>query len=370
MAAAGVPHAWAGGILTVDLAAIRANWRLLRDRAAGASCAAVVKADAYGLGVAPVAAALAAEGCRHFFVAHLQEGVNLRTVLGQGPMIGVLHGAPPGTEEEFGSYDLVPVLNSRGQLESWAARCRAEGRPLPAILHVDTGMSRLGLSPAEVEAVAEDGALQAIQLRYVMSHLACGEEPDNPANAAQLAAFAQHRSRLPAAPASLASSGGVFLGSDYHFDLVRPGAALYGVAPVSGQPNPMYQVVRLQARVVQTREVPAGTPVGYGHTARTASAAQLATVSVGYADGYFRSASNQGVAYFGDTPLPVVGRVSMDSIILDAGALPPGALGPDALVDLIGPRNSVDAVAKAAGTIGYEVLTNLGSRFHRRYIGA
>jgi alanine racemase len=370
MVVTGVPDAWAGGILTVDLAAIRANWRLLRDRAAGASCAAVVKAEAYGLGAAPVAAALAAEGCRHFFVAHLQEAVNLRTAIGQGPMIGVLHGPPPGTEEEFSTYYLVPVLNSRGQLESWAALCRAGGRRLPAILHVDTGMSRLGLASADVEAVAEDGALQAIQLRCVMSHLACGEEPDNPANAAQLAAFLQHRSRLPAAPASLAASSGIFLGSDYHFDLVRPGAALYGVAPVSGQPNPMHQVVRLQARVLQTREVPAGTPVGYGHTARTASAARLATVSVGYVDGYFRSASNQGVAYFGDTPLPVVGRVSMDSIILDASALPPGALVPGALVDMIGPHNTVDAVAKSAGTIGYEILTSLGPRFHRRYVGA
>ena len=168
----------------------------------------------------------------------------------------------------------------------------------------------------------------------------------------------------------LAASSGIFLGSDYHFDLVRPGAALYGVAPVSGQPNPMHQVVRLQARVLQTREVPAGTPVGYGHTARTASAARLATVSVGYVDGYFRSASNQGVAYFGDTPLPVVGRVSMDSIILDASALPPGALVPGALVDMIGPHNTVDAVAKSAGTIGYEILTSLGPRFQRRYVGA
>jgi alanine racemase len=363
-------EARAGAILTIDLAALQDNYRQLQTRAAEAACAAVVKANAYGLGIQPVASALAEAGCRQFFVAQLDEGIALRTVLGDEPDIIILHGALPGTEAELLSRRLIPVLNSPGQLEAWAALARARHARLPAVLQFDTGMARFGMSPAELDTILQDKTdLAAIDLKFVMSHLACADEPANPANARQRDAFERMRQGFRGVPVSLAASSGIFLGTDYHYDLVRPGSALYGVAPQPGKPNPMQAVVRLQAKVAQIREVGTNTPVGYGHTYRAPAPARLATVSAGYADGFLRSAGNRGAAWFGDVRLPVVGRVSMDSIILDATAAP-ATLQPGALVDLIGPRLDLDTVAAAAGTIGYELLTSLGQRFHRHYIGA
>jgi alanine racemase len=201
-----------------------------------------------------------------------------------------------------------------------------------------------------------------------MSHLACADEPDHPANAMQLSLFQQMGQALPCCRMSLAASSGIFLGPDYHFDLVRPGAALYGIAPQADRPNRMRSVVRLQGKVMQFREVPANTPVGYGHTARTKASSRLATVAVGYADGFLRSLSGRGGAWFNGSHLPIIGRVSMDSIILDTTALPEGSLLPGDLVDLIGPDQDLDTLAREAGTIGYELLTSLGSRYHRQYI--
>ena len=359
----------AGAVLTIDLGAVRANHRLLRQVAAPAACAAVVKADAYGLGAGPVARALLAEGCRDFFVAHLEEGIALRAALGPAPRILVLHGPLPGTEADCAAHGLVPVLNDPGEIAAWAALCRARGARLPAWVQVDSGMARLGLAPAEVAALAEEEeALDAFALAGVMSHLACADEPAHPANATQLAAFEALRRRLPPAPASLAASSGIFLGPAFRFDLVRPGAAHYGINPTPGRPNPMRPVVRLQARVVQTREVPAGTPVGYGHTATTTAPTRLATIVAGYADGVHRAASGRGAAWWNGTRLPFLGRVSMDSIILDVTALPPGTLRPGLLVDLLDPEHGVDEAALAEGTIGYEVLTSLGARYHREYL--
>lgn len=362
----------AGALLTIDLAAIRANWRLLQARVGSAGCAAVVKADAYGLGAAQVAPALAAEGCRRFFVAHLDEGIALKPHLPQDATVCVLHGPPPGAEAEFVAHGLVPVLNGRWQIDAWRALAQRRDRELAAIVQVDTGMARLGLSPTELRAVAGDtGALLGIRVACVMSHLACAEQAGHPANEAQRGRFVAARRCLPAAPASFANSSGIFLGGAYHFDLVRPGAALYGIAPVAAAPNPMRPVVRLQGRVVQTRGIEPGTPVGYGHAWRCERPARIATVSVGYADGWLRGIGESGAAaWFGDVALPLVGRVSMDTITLDASALPEGALVPGALVDLIGERQDVDALAARAGTIGYEILTALGSRYARRYEGS
>ena len=362
-----------GAVLTIDLGAIAANYRLLQARLGGAQCGAVLKADAYGLGTAQVAPALAQVGCRIFFVAHLDEGLALRRYLPAADIV-VMHGLFAGCEAECLAARLIPVLNAPGQLARWAALGRAEGRRLPAFLQLDTGMARFGLAAAELDAVVKDGRdLAAIDLRCVMSHLACADTPAHPANALQLAQFAALRARLPAGSASLAASSGIFLPPAFHFDLARPGAALFGVAPVAGQPNPLRPVVTLQAKIVQMRDVPGGTPIGYGHTARTAGPARLATIAVGYADGYLRSGSNQGCAWFGTAKLPVLGRVSMDSIILDASAVPAGALGEGALgegtlVTLIGAERDVDAVAADAGTIGYEILTSLGHRYDRRYL--
>ena len=361
----------AGALLTIDLAAIRANWRMLQARVGSAECAAVLKADAYGLGAAQVAPALAAEGCRRFFVAHLEEGIALKRWLPPDATVCVLHGPPPGAEAEFVDHGLVPVLNSRPQIDAWRALAHRQDRELPAIVQVDTGMARLGLSPTELRGLAGDaGALLGIRVACVMSHLACAEQTGHPANEAQRGRFVAARRCLPAAPASFANSSGIFLGGAYHFDLVRPGAALYGIAPIAAAPNPMRPVVQLQGRVLQTRSIEAGTPVGYGHAWRSGRPARIATVSVGYADGWLRGTGDGGAAaWFGEVALPLVGRVSMDTITVDASALPEGALRPGAFVDLIGERQDVDAVAARAGTIGYEILTALGSRYARRYRG-
>ncbi len=349
----------AGALLTIDLRAIVENYRILQARIGTATCGAVVKADAYGLGAAKVAPALFAAGCRHFFVAHLEEGIALRRALSNAAAIYIMHGVFPGGEPACIAHDLVPVSNSPAQLARWAEQARRSGRSLPAIIQVDTGMARFGVDPADLRALA---------LRFVMSHLACADAPGDPANADQRARFDAARAQLPSAPATLAASSGIFLGLPFHYDLVRPGAALYGVAPTAGAPNPMRAVIRLDAKIVQLRDVPAGTPIGYGHSARTTAPARLATIAVGYADGYLRSGSSHGAAWFGDIALPIMGRVSMDSIVLDAAAAPANALREGSIVELIGPHRGVDAVAADADTIGYEILTSLGRRYHRRYI--
>ena len=354
-----------GATLIVDLAAIRENYRALRRRLGGTACAAVLKADAYGLGADRVAPVLAAEGCRHFFVAHLEEGIALRPHVPEKAEVFVLHGLMPGCEDIALAHRLIPVLNSLEQVEGWTALARRRGRVLPAVLQLDTGMSRMGLSPAELDRIAaEPRWLDGLDLRLVMSHLACAERQDHPANGTQRLRFDVARRRLPKAPASLANSSGIFLGPDFHYDMARPGASLYGLAPVAGAANPLRPVVRLQGRVVQLRSIAAGDEVGYGLTWRAEGPTRIATVAVGYADGFPRST---GVAHLGDVALPVAGTVSMDSITLDVSALPEGALRPGAMVDLIGPHRSVDAVAADAGTIGYEILTRLGRRFRRDY---
>ena len=352
-------------VLTVDLDAVVANSRRLAARAQPAACAAVVKADAYGLGAASVAPALARAGCRRFCVALPAEGIDLRRVLGAGPEILVLHGPPPGSEAAFAAHDLTPVLNSVAQAEAWAAFGRARGAPLPAGLQFDTGMARLGAPPADCGRLRD---LPGLDVRLIASHLACADDPAHPANAAQLAAFRALRRMWPAADASLAASFGIFLGPDWHFDLVRPGAALYGINPVAGA-NPMRGVVRLQAPVIQTRAIGPGDAVGYGHTWRTDRPARVATLGIGYADGLPRSLSNRGAAWLSDTRLPLIGRVSMDSIVVDASAVPEAALREGTLLDLIGPHCGVDALAEQAGTFGYELLTRLGRRFARRHVG-
>ncbi len=357
----------AGAVLEIDLGAIRENWRSLSART-GRPCAAVVKADAYGLGATVVAPALHAEGARTFFVAHLDEALAIRPVLPDAEIF-VLNGLPPGAEAECAAAGVVPVLNSLGQVDAWTECARRTGRALPAAVQVDSGMSRMGLPGDELDALAADPLrLAGIELRLVMSHLACAERQDHAMNRAQLARFQAARRSLPAAPASLANSSGIFLGPDFHFDLARPGAAMYGIAPVAGAPNPMRPVVRLHGRIVEVRDIPAGAQVGYGAAWTAARPSRIATVSVGYADGYLRSLSHRATAHVGDTPVSLVGIVSMDSVTFDVTDAPEAVAG--GFVELIGARNSVDALAAAGGTIGYEVLTSLGSRYARRHADA
>ncbi len=372
-----ISEAHAGAILTVDLDAVAANYRLLRDRLGAAACAAVVKADGYGLGMERVAPALARAGCRTFFVAHIEEGIRLRQVLndtGESEFvqveIHVLGGLAAGAEGAYDASRLAPVLGSLHEIHDWKTYCARVERPLPCSIHADTGMGRLGLPPDELDKLTEEPSrLEGLDILGVMSHLASADEPESPKNAEQLAAFTDVRRRLPQGKASFANSSGIFLGANYHFDMARPGVALYGVGPVPGEPNPMAQVVRLQGKIVQVRDVDAPQTVGYGATHRVEGPSRIATVPVGYADGYLRSLSNRGTGYIGDFPVPVVGRVSMDLITLDVTGVPEHLLATGSLVDLIGPQNPVDRVAREAGTIGYEILTSLGHRYRRVYIG-
>lgn len=359
----------AGAILTIDLGAIRENYRILKQRLGGVACAAVVKANGYGLGAAEVSQALIREGCDTFFVAHESEGLDLRAAIGPKPVIYVLNGLAPGSERHALQADLRPVLNSTAQLAGWRDLANETGDRLKAALQVDSGMSRMGLTPGEVEAIAaSNAALDGVDMTLVMSHLACADEPANPANELQRRNFEALRRQLPDAPASFANSSGIFLGQDYHFDLGRPGVALYGVNPTPDHANPMRPVMTLQAKVVQTRTVGAGIGVGYGYSLVTAGETRLATIALGYADGWHRRATASG--WFEGVRLPFAGRVSMDSIILDISSLPEGRLQPGDLIEMIGPNQSIDEVAAYAGTIGYEILTGLGSRFHRRYVDA
>ncbi|RUW59118.1 alanine racemase [Mesorhizobium sp. M7A.F.Ca.US.008.03.1.1] len=358
----------AGALLTIDLGAIRENYRRLKARLGDVRCAGVLKADGYGVGAGQVAAALLREGCDIFFVALLGEGVALRRSLGPGPAIFVLNGIPPGAEADAVAANLSAVINSPEQLAAWRAAARRAGRKLPAAIQVDSGMSRLGMALRDVDRIAADPqAFDGIDIRYVMSHLACADEPEHPANEKQRSAFERLRKMLPEAPASLANSSGIFLGERFHYDLARPGAALYGINPTPAKSNPMLPVVWLQAKVAQTRSVEKGAGVGYGHTYHAQGPLRLATISFGYADGWQRRAAS--AAWFEGARLPFLGRVSMDSIILDISALPVGRLREGDLVELLGPSQSVDDAAGHAGTIGYEILTSLGPRFHRRYVG-
>jgi alanine racemase len=363
----------AGAVLTVDLDAVRANWRLLADRVAAdgqsAACAGVMKADAYGLGMDRVAPALAREGCRAFFTAHLDEGIRLRGLVPLDSTIYVLHGGMPGTAGDFVQHNLIPVLNDPTQIAEWRACARKLDRVLPAAIQFDTGMSRMGLAPADLDRLCADPeAFDGVRPVLVMSHLASADEPSHPLNEQQRERFEAVRARFPGVPGSLANSSAIFLAAGYHHDLVRPGAALYGINPHPGHPNPLRQPVQLHARIVQVREIQAGDIVGYGARFVAAKPTRIATISIGYADGWLRALSNRGRAFIGGAPAPIAGTVSMDSITLDVSGIDPALLAPGREVELLGPHQTIDEVAGQAGTIGYEVLTRLGSRFERRYL--
>ncbi|MBB6254981.1 alanine racemase [Nitrospirillum iridis] len=367
--------ATAGAVLAVDLDAVVGNWRTLRTHAHRAGptveCGAVVKADGYGLGAGPVAQALARAGCRTFFVADLEEAASLRATLPEDVRVLLLHGPAMGAERELAAHNLTPVLNTPDDIARWRATAMALGRPLPAMIHIDTGMNRLGLTASDADRLADDPALlTGLELQGWMSHLASADVAGDGMATEQDSRFRAHLARLPRAPASLAASSGIFREDRLLHNLVRPGAALYGVNPTPEAPNPMAPVVRLLGRVLQVREVPAGAAVGYGATYRTAAPARLATIAVGYADGYFRALGSSGHVTIAGARAPVVGRISMDLLTVDATRVPAQALVPGVFAELIGPDRPLDDVAADAGTIAYEILTGLGRRFCRVYQGA
>jgi alanine racemase len=370
------PEDRAGAVLTVDLAAIVENWRILKKRArSGCDVGAVVKADAYGLGLEQVAHALKLAGCQTYYVAHLDGAIALRQVLGPGPRIANLNGPNRGTERDHVAHRIMPVLSTPEQIKTWCAYATKEEVLLESIVQVDTGMNRLGLSAREFDAhLADPDRFLGLHPQMFMSHLACADEPAHAMNKQQLERFrtmlGAFRTRFPDAKASLANSSGIFLGTDWHFDYARPGAALYGVNPTPGQANPMLPVVNLKARIIQVRRVDTPGHVGYGAAAPVREGAKLATVSMGYADGYLRSLSASGVAVLDGIKVPVMGRVSMDLITFDVSNVPESAAQPGNFIDILSHVVTVDDVARAAGTIGYEILTALGHRFHRRYLAA
>lgn len=363
----------AGATLIIDLDAIAANYQILRDRLESSLCAAVVKADAYGLGAAPVAQRLVREGCQSFFVAQLGEGVSLRNALNDveaDASIYILDGLAPGAEAEYLQHRLIPVLNQPSEIDAWAAAGKTRGSALPAILHIDTGMARLGMMPDDATTLASDpDRLTGIDLRYVMSHLACANEAHHPMNNQQRDLFCEILALFPGVPGSLANSSGVFLGPDFHFAMARPGSALYGIQPLDGESKPMRQVINLQGKIAQCRFVDTGQTVGYGATHRFGRRSRIATVGLGYADGFLRSLGNRASGFVGENRVPMVGRVSMDLITFDVTDVPESACRPGASIELIGPHHSPDDLAAEGGTIGYEILTSLGTRYCRRYLG-
>jgi alanine racemase len=361
------------GILTIDLDAIVANWRKLEKTAVPAECSAVIKANAYGCGIEPVAKALAAAGCKTFFVATLDEARAARAALPQA-VIYVLNGFFQNTGEAYAKIDCRPVIGDLNELAEWDVFCRRSGWSGGAAIHIDTGMNRLGLTIQEAQGLIPRINAGDHGITLVMSHLVSAEQLNSPINARQLAAFREIQSLFTGVPAALANSSGIYLGPPFQFDLVRPGAALYGVNPTPEADNPMQPVVDLKARIIQTRTIERGDTVGYGGTWTARRPTKLALVSTGYADGYFRAASaNDGTrgaeVIVAGKRCPIAGRISMDLIAVDITDLPPNAARRGHMATLIGEGITVDELAHHFGTIGYEVLTSLGRRFARVYKG-
>jgi alanine racemase len=363
-----IPSDLAGAVLSIDLLALRQNYQILSKKSGKANCAAAVKGDAYGLGLTPVVKALWAEGCRSFYVARPEEGKTLRGVLPKAA-ITVLDGLYEGHASYYRKHQLVPALTTLSQINDWAKN----GKSAPCALHVDTGINRAGLQPAEWLAfTGNDNLLRKLNIRMLMSHLACGDDDNSPMNQRQLDRFQAIRKSVPHLAASLANSPGIFLGKQYRFDEVRPGVGLYGGNPTPYQKNPLKPVVTLNVRVLQIRTIQKGDTVGYSATWTAQRTSRIAVIAAGYADGVARklsSSQNHGPAqvYFAGQRCPIVGRVSMDMMTVDVTDVPERKLTKATHAELFGKNISVDEAAGWAGTISYELLTHLGKRYARVY---
>lgn len=349
----------AGPRVHIDLDAVVANWRKMQHRAGKAVAAAVVKADAYGLGAEPVAKALSKAGCTRFYVAWPHEGDALRGALGAGPEILVFHGPTPDTLDVFQLHQLQPVLNHLDQIDLWLG---ANASARPAAIHVDVGMNRLGLSEAHWAAAAK----MLPKPSRLIGHLASGDEAGSSYNKTHLEAFARAIACWPGVARSLSATGGVYLGADYHFDEVRPGIGLYGGGPIPAEGSGPNTVVTLTAPILQIRDVRKGATVGYGASWTAEKNCMLATIGLGYADGFLRAASNRGIGFVGGMKKPIIGRISMDLIVLDVTGLD---VNVGDAVEFIGPNVTLAEQAEAMGTIDYEILTRLGTRVERIHVG-
>ena len=358
-----------GGRLTIDLGALADNWRTLKALSPASECAAVVKADAYGIGLAQAAGALAKAGARTLFVAHLAEAVVARAAAPQA-VVYVLNGLPPGAAAAYAAASVRPVLGSREEIAEWAGFVASTGADTAAAIHVDTGMNRLGLSPDAFRDMQAAGG-PGFKPSLLMSHLACADEPERPETGRQRKLFAELRALSPETPASLANSAGTLRSEtsegDLAFDLRRPGVSLYGANPVAGLASPLSPVVRLEARIIQVRDGAEGKAVGYGGVERVRRPSRIAVLSLGYADGILRAGGGPdgATAFLAGVPCPYVGRICMDLIAIDVTDAHEARRG--AWVEVLGDTVGVDALGRACGTIGYEILTSLGRRYERTY---
>ena len=361
-----IPETLASALVTIDLAALTSNWKALAAQA-GVAMGAAIKGEAYGLGMEAVAKTLWSAGCRSFFVARPFEGAQLRAVLPEA-LIFVLDGLYSGQADYYLQHELYPALISLDEAREWAA----SGKGKPCAVHVDTGINRMGMTGQELTAVV--AMKDQLRIVMVMSHLACSDEPAHLLNAKQHDLFAKYRAMLPDVPASFANSSGIYLGEGYLYDLVRPGVALYGGNPLPGKPNPMKTVVTLQLKIMQTKFVKQGDTIGYSATWTAPQGSRIALLGAGYRDGIPRklswSADKPAAQVFvAGRRVDVVGRVSMDMMAIDVTDLTEAETTRGTLVEIFGPNLPVDEAAAYAGTISYELLTHLGNRYARRYIG-
>ncbi|MEP5181227.1 MAG: alanine racemase [Rhizobiaceae bacterium] len=382
----------AGGRLTIDLGALVDNWRLLADRAGARECAAVVKANAYGCGIEPVVKALAGAGCKTFFVAVPEEGLRVRQAAAGGATVAptaavaaarcfVLNGLFATAAPTYLAENLTPILGSLPEIETWVDTAKGQGRPLPCALHMDSGMTRLGLSMEELQQVVADRkVMDHLDVQLFMTHYACADDMGHAQTIRQREVFLKAAALLPGVPRSAANSAAILQQDGHGFELARPGVALYGGEALNDTPNPMKQVAKLEGRIVQIRSAKAGDAVGYGGTEVLSRDSRIAYISVGYADGYHRGGSHKGVpmrqiaapaqAAFNGTVINGVGRISMDLCAFDVTDIPEAEISAGDWIELFGDAIHVDDVARASGTIGYELLTGLGNRYSRTYVGA
>uniref|UniRef100_A0A973W6T7 Alanine racemase n=2 Tax=Bradyrhizobium septentrionale TaxID=1404411 RepID=A0A973W6T7_9BRAD len=356
--------------MIVDLGAIQSNYRRVQALAPHSACGAVVKADAYGLGAKHIAPFLAQLGCRDFFVADVEEGIALRDVLPSSSKIYILHGAMPGMELAAEQHDLLPILNSREQLDAWLQHCRQRNRALPAGIHVDTGLARLGFAVDELRAIAEyDSGLSELPVALFMSQLACAEWR-NGDSFQQLRRFRELTQLFPEAILSLSNSAALFAGCEFHFDLIRAGGGIFGFLTSDDPCFKPSQVVHLRTQIVQSRKVEPGETIGYCRSYRASRQMRVATASIGYADGFPRSLGNRGNVFICGIRVPIVGFVSMDLITIDVTDLPESWTTPGAMVDVICPEQTVTDLASAARMLSDEVTTAMGRRCRRLYVSA